>query len=571
MSGTPPVAAPIWHLYVPKLVTLLRRGYGLADFRHDIIAGATVAVVALPLAMALAVASGTAPEKGLHTAIIAGFLVSALGGSRVQIGGPTAAFVPVVFNVIEKFGYEGLILCTLLAGLMLIAAGLLRVGTLMKYMPQPVITGFTAGIAVSIFSSQVKDLFGLRMGAVPGDFAARWSAYAAHFGDFNVAAMLVALCSLAVIVAVRRWRPAWPGFLLAVVAGAAVCALLALPAETIGTRFGGIPAALPHFAFPHIPFERTRELFPSAFTIAFLAGVESLLSAVVADGMIGGRHRSNCELVAQGIANVGSALFAGLPATGALARTATNVRSGARTPVAGMLHAAFLLAFMLLLAPLMRFVPLAVLAAVLIVVAWNMAEVESFRHLLQGPVGDRVVLLLTFVLTVVFDLTVAIEVGLVLAAFLFMHRMSEVVAMQSNVSLVEEDTDDFDARNEPSQRAQLPAGVEAFQISGPLFFAVANRLDDVLNQFPVAPRVFILRLRLVPLIDASGVGALRQMLGRCARNGTRVILSGLREQPRAILAQMGVNPDGDRLQFAVNFADAVALSVRSEEPSAGLV
>jgi len=571
MSGTPPVAAPIWHLYVPKLVTLLRRGYGLADFRHDIIAGATVAVVALPLAMALAVASGTAPEKGLHTAIIAGFLVSALGGSRVQIGGPTAAFVPVVFNVIEKFGYEGLILCTLLAGLMLIAAGLLRVGTLMKYMPQPVITGFTAGIAVSIFSSQVKDLFGLRMGAVPGDFLERWSAYAAHFGDFNTAALLVALGSLAVIVAVRRWRPAWPGFLLAVVAGAAVCALLALPAETIGTRFGGIPAALPHFAFPHIPFERTRELFPSAFTIAFLAGVESLLSAVVADGMIGGRHRSNCELVAQGIANVGSALFAGLPATGALARTATNVRSGARTPVAGMLHAAFLLAFMLLLAPLMRFVPLAVLAAVLIVVAWNMAEVESFRHLLQGPVGDRVVLLLTFVLTVVFDLTVAIEVGLVLAAFLFMHRMSEVVAMQSNVSLVEEDTDDFDARNEPSQRAQLPAGVEAFQISGPLFFAVANRLDDVLNQFPVAPRVFILRLRLVPLIDASGVGALRQMLGRCARNGTRVILSGLREQPRAILAQMGVNPDGDRLQFAVNFADAVALSVRSEEPSAGLV
>ena len=571
MSGTPPVAAPIWHLYVPKLVTLLRRGYGLADFRHDIIAGATVAVVALPLAMALAVASGTAPEKGLHTAIIAGFLVSALGGSRVQIGGPTAAFVPVVFNVIEKFGYEGLILCTLLAGLMLIAAGLLRVGTLMKYMPQPVITGFTAGIAVSIFSSQVKDLFGLRMGAVPGDFLERWSAYAAHFGDFNTAALLVALGSLAVIVAVRRWRPAWPGFLLAVVAGAAVCALLALPAETIGTRFGGIPAALPHFAFPHIPFERTRELFPSAFTIAFLAGVESLLSAVVADGMIGGRHRSNCELVAQGIANVGSALFAGLPATGALARTATNVRSGARTPVAGMLHAAFLLAFMLLLAPLMRFVPLAVLAAVLIVVAWNMAEVESFRHLLQGPVGDRVVLLLTFVLTVVFDLTVAIEVGLVLAAFLFMHRMSEVVAMQSNVSLVEEDTDDFDARNEPSQRAQLPAGVEAFQISGPLFFAVANRLDDVLNQFPVAPRVFILRLRLVPLIDASGVGALRQMLGRCARNGTRVILSGLREQPRAILAQMGVNPDGDRLQFAVNFADAVALSVRSEAPSAGFV
>lgn len=557
MSATS-AGAPSWHLYVPKLVTVLRRGYGAADFRHDLIAALTVAIVALPLAMALAIASGAPPEKGLHTAIVAGFLISALGGSRVQIGGPTAAFIPVVFGVITRFGFGGLVLCTLLAGVMLIAAGVLRLGTLMKYMPQPVITGFTAGIAVSIFLSQVKDLLGLRMGTVPAEFLARLAAYGEHLASFSFEATAVAVGSVLLIVLLRRWRPSWPGFLIAVTAATLACALLGMPVETIGTRFGGIPAQMLHFTLPHIPFERTRELFPSSFTIAFLAGVESLLSAVVADGMIGGRHRSNCELVAQGTANIASALFGGLPATGALARTATNVRSGARSPVAGMAHAAFLLVFVLLLAPWMRYIPLAALAALLLVVAWNMAETESFRHLLQGPVGDRVVLLLTFVLTVMFDLTVAIEVGLVLAAFLFMHRMSEVVAMESDVSMLEEDADDFANGAEPSQRAQLPPGVEAYQVSGPLFFAVANRLDDVLNQFPTPPRVFILRLRLVPLIDASGVTALRHLLRRCGRQGTRVILSGLRAQPRAILAQMGVRPDGATLLFAENFAEALS-------------
>ena len=559
MSAHP--AAPIWPLYEPKLFTLLKRGYGVADLRRDLVAGLTVSIVALPLSMALAIASGTTPDKGLHTAIVAGFLISVLGGSRVQIGGPTAAFVPVVFNVIDKFGYGGLILCTLLAGLMLIAAGVLRVGTLMKYIPKPVITGFTAGIAVSIFSSQVKDLLGLSMDKVPAEFFARWSAYAEHVSSAAPAAVLLAAVSLAIIAGVRRLRPTWPGFLIAVIAGALAVALFHAPVETIHTRFGGIPAALPSFAFPHIPIERTLELFPSSFTIAFLAGVESLLSAVVADGMIGGHHRSNCELVAQGIANAGSALFGGLPATGALARTATNVRAGARSPVAGIAHALFLLLFMLVLAPLMGYVPLATLAAVLVVVAWNMAEIESFRHLMSGPVGDRVVLLLTFGLTVVFDLTVAIEVGIVLASFLFMHRMSEVVAMESNVSLIEEDRVDADRPAEPDQRAQLPPGVEVFQISGPLFFAVANRLDDVLDLLlPKSPRVFILRMRLVPLIDASGVTALTQMIERCRRRGTRVILSGLREQPRRILAQMGVVADGEELRFAGDFNEAVQLA-----------
>ena len=553
-----PIDRRVLALYVPKLFTLLRGGYAAADFRRDALAGLTVSIVALPLSMALAIASGTSPDKGLHTAIVAGFLISLLGGSRVQIGGPTAAFVPVVFNVIEKFGYGGLILCTLLAGLMLIAAGILRIGTLLKYIPKPVVTGFTAGIAVSIFSSQVKDLLGLRVDKVPGEFLARWDTYLHAAPTWTPAAAALALATIAFVVLLRRWRPALPGFLISVALGVALVVLLRPSIETIGSRFGAIPGALPAFAIPHIPFERTLELFPSSFTIAFLAGVESLLSAVVADGMIGGRHRSNCELVAQGVANCASALFGGLPATGALARTATNVRAGARTPVAGMMHAAFLLLFMLALAPLMAYVPLATLAAILVVVAWNMAEIESFRHLMSGPVGDRVVLVLTFVLTVVFDLTVAIEVGIVLAAFLFMHRMSEVVAVESNVSLIDEDKADVPAADD--QRAQLPPGVEAFQISGPLFFAVANRLDDVLNQFPAPPRVFILRLRLVPLIDASGVTALTQMIERCRRQGTAVILSGLREQPARILARMGVVEDGASLRFAADFQNALRLA-----------
>ena len=555
-------ANPTWQLYVPKLVTLLRRGYGFKDFQRDAVAGLTVAIVALPLAMALAIASGTTPEKGLHTAIIAGFLISALGGSRVQIGGPTAAFIPVVFTVTERFGYGGLILCTLLAGLMLIAAGLFRIGTLMKFMPQPVITGFTAGIAVSIFLSQVKDLLGLRMGAVPAEFFSRLGAYAEHFGAFNPWSASAALASVVIIVMLRRWRPLWPGFLIAVGGVTLVCVAFGIHTETIGTRFGGIPVELPRLTLPHIPFERTRELFPSSFTIAFLAGVESLLSAVVADGMIGGRHRSNCELVAQGVANVASALFGGLPATGALARTATNVRAGGRSPVAGMLHAVFLLLFMLALGPWLKYVPLAALAAVLLIVAWNMAEIESFKHLLQGPVGDRAVLLLTFALTVMFDLTIAIEVGLVLASFLFMHRMAEVVSLKSDVSFLEEDQDAPDSLAEPNQRAELTPGVEVFQVSGPFFFAVANRLDEVLDQFPNPPRVFILRLRQVPLIDASGAAALRQLVTRCARVGTRVIFSGLRPQPLEILTQMGIRPDGEHLQLADNFQDALTLAAR---------
>lgn len=543
--------------FEPKTIAVFRAGYGFADLRADAVAGLTVAIIALPLAMALAIASGTTPEKGLHTAIIAGFLISFLGGSKVQIGGPTAAFIPVVFAVIEKFGYGGLILCTLMAGLMLIAAGLLRLGTLMKYIPQPVVTGFTAGIAVSIFSSQIKDALGLQMGQVPAEFIPRWAAYAKHIATTQPAAVALTLLGLFTILALRRWRPAWPGFLIALLLCTLVSAGFALPADTIGSKFGGLPSALPSFDFPHIPFERTRELLPSAFTIAFLAGVESLLSAVVADGMTGGRHRSNMELVAQGVANAASALFGGLPATGAIARTATNIRAGGRTPVSGMLHAAFLLAFMLLLAPLMRYVPLAGLAAILLIVAWNISEAEAFRHTLSAPKGDRLVLLLTFFLTVFFDLTLAIEVGVVVAAFVFMFRMAEAVEVQSGVRMI--DSDD-DSGADPTQRARLPAGVEAFQISGPLFFGAANRLDDLLDQFRVPPKVFILRMRLVPVVDASGVHALEGLLERCQRRGIALVVSGLQPQPRRVLAQMRLHPREGALHIVPDFDSALRLA-----------
>ena len=545
----------------PKLLTVLREGYDLQTFRADAIAGLTVAIVALPLAMALAIASGTTPEKGLHTAIIAGFLISALGGSRVQIGGPTAAFIPVVFVVIQKFGYGGLILCTLMAGLMLIAAGLLRLGALMKYMPQPVITGFTAGIAVSIFSSQVKDALGLRMDEVPVEFFERWTAYGAHLATTQPAALALTVLGLAVIFGLRRWRPKWPAFLLALLLCTLAATLLALPVETIGTRFGALPTALPSFDFPHIPFERTFELLPSAFTIAFLAGVESLLSAVVADGMTGGRHRSNGELVAQGVANVGSALFGGLPATGAIARTATNVRAGGRTPVAGMLHAGYLLLFMLLLAPLMGYVPLAALAAVLLVVAWNMSEVENFRSTMSAPIGDRLVLLLTFFLTVLLDLTIAIQAGVVLAAFVFMFRMAEAVEVSSGVRAIDDDLHADPARDaDLDQRARLPEGVEAYQIGGPLFFGAANRLDNLLDQFIVPPKVLILRMRLVPVIDASGVHALKKLAERCHRKGITLIVSGLQEQPNRVIANMRMDDVAGELHLASNFERAVKLA-----------
>ncbi|KAF0105825.1 MAG: sulfate permease SulP family [Rhodospirillaceae bacterium] len=554
-----PARAPLWHLFVPKLVTVLREGYGISDLRSDAIAGLTVAIVALPLAMALAIASGTTPDKGLLTAVIAGFLISALGGSRFQIGGPTGAFVVVVFNVIQQHGYDGLVLATLMAGLILMVSGFARLGTWIKYIPEPVVTGFTAGIAVIIFSSQVKDLLGLSIEKVPAEFIEKWAAFWSARDTLNLSAVAVAGVALAVIIGLRRFAPRLPGFLIAVVGASIAVYLLHLPIETIGSKFGGIPDTLPSPVIPSITLARLAELAPSAFTIAFLAGVESLLSAVVADGMTGRRHRSNCELVAQGIANAASAMFGGMPATGAIARTATNIRSGARSPVAGMLHAAFVLLFMLVLAPLAVFVPLASLGAVLVIVAWNMSEVHKFRHLMRAPLGDRVVLILTFGLTVMVDLTVAIEVGVVLAAILFMHRMAEVVSVQQGVQIIEEDVDDFARpRTSYTQRADLPKGVEVFQLRGPLFFGSAGRLADVLDSIGTPPRVFILRMREVPMIDATGVAALGDFVKRCQAHGTVVIAAGVQPSLRTVLTSMGFDGSQPSLRFAENFEAALA-------------
>jgi SulP family sulfate permease len=531
-----------WLLYVPKSFTVIfNEGYRVADFRADAIAGLTVAIVALPLAMAIAIASGTTPDKGLITAVVAGFLISALGGSRFQIGGPTGAFIVVVYGVIAKFGFDGLIVATLMAGMMLVIAGVLRFGDWIKYIPEPVVTGFTAGIAVIIFTSQIKDLLGLTTGEVPAEFIPKMETFWAVRDTIAFPAVGVAGAALTAILLLRRFAPKVPGFLLAVAGGALIVWLLRLPVETIGSKFGGVPATFPAPSFSAFTFERLQQLLPSAFTIAFLAGVESLLSAMVADGMTGRRHRSNCELVAQGVANIASALFGGLCATGAIARTATNIRSGGRTPVAGMLHAVFLLACMLSLGPLMSFVPLAALGAVLAVVAWNMSERERFRHLLGGPIGDRIVLLATFGLTVLVDLTIAIEVGIVLSALIFMHRMAEAAAFEKGVVLDDFDQDDLSEANRMpyAARRELPKGVEVFVLHGPLFFGAASRLNDALEAAFPAPQAIILRFADVPMIDASGVGTLVRFLKRCESHGVAVVMSELQPRAQEVLAGMG--------------------------------
>ena len=543
---------------MPKLVTVLREGYGFSDFRADFVAGLTVAIVALPLSMALAIASGTTPDKGLVTAVVAGFLISALGGSRFQIGGPTGAFVVVVFNVIAVHGYDGLVIASAMAGLMLIGAGLLRVGTFIKYIPEPVVTGFTAGIAVIIATSQIKDFLGLSLAHEPAEFIEKVTALWEALPSIAPQTFAVAAGSLALIVWLRGKRPNWPGFLIAVVGASFLVWLFALPTDTIGSRFAGLEPSFALPAFPDVSMERIVALFPSAFTIAFLAGVESLLSAMVADSMTGRRHRSNSELIAQGVANCASAAVGGLPATGAIARTATNIRAGARGPIAGMLHAVFLLGFMAVAWPITAYIPLASLAAVLLVVAWNMSEIDKFTHMMRAPFGDRAVLLITFALTVLVDLTVAIEVGVVFAAVLFMHRMSEAVEVQAHLHLVEEDVSDTTPHEfVPMQEFELPPGVAASLIRGPFFFGVAMRLGETLDRIGATPKVLIVRMRAVPIIDATGVSALQTMIDRCERNGTKVIVTALQPQPERILGDMGVLA---RITRAPDFASAIEIS-----------
>jgi SulP family sulfate permease len=544
--------------FLPKSITALK-GYTIRQLVADVQAGVVVGIVAIPLALAFAIASGVAPEKGLVTAVVAGFLVSALGGSRVQIAGPTGAFVVIVAGIVEKHGVDGLVVCTALAGVILIALGLARFGGAIKFIPYPVVTGFTSGIAVIIFSSQVKDLLGLTMGAVPGPFVAKWIEYGRHFAHPSWTAVAVSAGSLALLIVWPRVSRRIPGPVVAIVLVTAAVAVLKLPVETIASRFGAISASIPAPHFPAMSFERVRELVSPAVTVALLAAIESLLSAVVADGMIGTRHKSNVELVAQGVANLGSAFFGGIPATGAIARTATNIKNGGRTPVAGMVHSLTVLAFLVFLGRLAGYIPLATLAAVLTVVSYHMSEWRSFATLLRAPRSDVAVLLTTFLLTVLVDLTVAVQVGVVLAAFLFIRRMAEV----TNVGMVTSEL--VDAADgtmlgdvDGVARRRIPKGVEVYEVNGPFFFGAAEKIKDVLHYVARKPKVFILRMRNVPAIDASGIRVLDDLHASFSHQGIRFLIAGVHAQPLIALDRGGRLDRYGRENFAADLDDALA-------------
>lgn len=560
MTAPTPASATDNAAFTPKLFTLLRAGYGRDLLRSDLLAGlTTVAIVALPLAMAIAIASGASPEKGLITAVIAGFLISFLGGSRVQIGGPTGAFIVVVFNVIAQHGYDGLLLATLMAGVILIVAGYARFGQVIKYIPLPVVTGFTAGIAVIIATSQVKDFLGLQMDEVPAEFIPKWGAYLGHIGSMEWVTLAVGVLALAAILLLKRFVPKAPGYLIAVILSAALVYALHLDTATIGSRFGDLPGGLPLPSWPQWSWQKIAEVTPAAFTIAFLAGIEALLSAVVADGMTGYKHRPNQELVAQGVANLGSVFFGGLPATGAIARTATNIKSGGKTPMAGIFHALFILVFMLFLSKAILFVPLAALSAILFIVAWNMSEIHHFIRIYKFSRSDRLVLLLTFGLTVLVDLTVAIGVGVTLAALLFMVQMSEADSFHAQSGHIE-DLEPHEYGEEINQRDNLPAGVEVFRITGPVFFGMAGTMLETLKQMGKMPRILIIRMKLVPFIDAAGVMALQNTVKFCESAGTIVIFSGLQAQPEKILAKSGMEAGGDNIKITKTYRDAIKLA-----------
>jgi SulP family sulfate permease len=532
-------------LFTPKLVTVLREGYGARDLRADAIAGLTVAIVALPLSMAIAIASGVTPDRGLYTAIVGGFVISLLGGSRFQIGGPAGAFIVLVSATAAQYGVDGVILATLMAGFILMAIGLLRLGTFIKYIPYPVTVGFTAGIAVIILASQLKELLGLTLaGAEPGPFLPKMAALGAALPTINVAAAIVAALSIALILVVRHLRPDWPGYLLTVAITAFVTWLLDLPVETIGSRFGGIPSSLPAPHLPEISVTRLAELLPAALSFALLGGIESLLSAVVADSMTGRRHRSNCELVAQGIGNIASALFGGICVTGTIARTATNVRSGARGPVSGMLHAGFLLLFMLVAAPLASYIPLSALAAVLAVVAWNMAERHAFATLIRASRGDAVVLLATFLLVVFRDLTEGILIGFGIGALLFLHRMAQAVEVERPQPMIEPDrADDANGGRAPYDPAlATDRDIVVYRISGAFFFGAAASVAAALDRIGAHPKAYVIDFAGVSILDSTAAATVAGFARKAERHGVTVFASGVAPGIRRILLAHGVRP-----------------------------
>ncbi|WP_374384937.1 SulP family inorganic anion transporter [Dongia sp.] len=549
-------------LFTPKLVTVLREGYRLPDLRADLIAGLTVAIVALPLSMAIAVASGVTPDRGLYTAIVGGFIISALGGSRFQIGGPAGAFIVLVAATVAVHGVDGLLLAVLLSGIILLAVGLLGLGTFVKYIPYPVTIGFTAGIAVIIFASQVKDLLGLTLaGKEPGELIEKVPALAEALPTFNAASFALALLTILLIVGFRRYRPTWPGLLIAVGAASLGAALLNLPVETIGTRFGGIPNVLPSPALPDISYARIVEMLPSALSFALLGSIESLLSAVVADSMTGRRHRSNCELVAQGLANIASAFFGGICVTGTIARTATNVRAGARGPVSGMLHALFLLLFMLVAAPLASYIPLAALAGVLATVAWNMAEKHAFAALIRASRADALVLMATFLVTIFSDLINGILTGFCLSALLMLHRMAQAVAVETHSRpLFAEDQAD-DANGARERYEGLDRDILVCRITGAFFFGAAASVGAAFDRIGAQPKAVIVDFAAVPILDSTAAATIEAFLKKAHKRQATIYIAAADASVRHTLKAFGVKRP--MVRFAADLPAALT-AARSE-------
>lgn len=547
--------------YIPKSFICLREGYTRSHFFNDLFAGIGIGIISLPLNMAFAIASGVSPERGLFTGIIAGFLVSFLGGSRVQITGPTGAYVILVYSVVEKHGYEGLAIATLLSGLMILAMGLARLGSWLKYIPYPVITGFTAGIALTIFSSQIKDFLGLQVDKIPVDFIGKWSTYLQNFSTWNPWAFSIALFTLIMIGLLRRYFPKAPGAVIAVVCSSILVAFFELPVSTIATKFGSIPNMLPVPSLPSMSLEKVLQVFPDAIPIALLGAIESLLSAVVADGTTGTRHRSNCELFAQGIGNLGSACFGGIPATGAIARTSANIKMNAKTPFAGMIHAITLLLLMVLFAPFAVMIPMPTLAAVLIFVAWNMSEIKHFGEIFRGPRSEVFVLVSTFLLTVLVDLSVAVQLGVVFAALLFLKRMTDSTQIKNGHLL-------FNQKSELPERQDskilfrddVPSGVLVFEIDGPFFFGVSDLLNEAFVNVDSTTKVFILRMGKIPMIDSTGIRSLKMFHKRCQDSGILFMLSGVRPHLFTLFRKAGVDAIIGKEHIFSHIADALRYS-----------
>lgn len=543
-------------MFVPKLFTTLREGYSPSKLRQDIMSGVIVGVVALPLAIAFAIASGVGPERGLVTAVVAGFIISAFGGSRVQIGGPTGAFVIIVYGIVQKYGIEGLLTATFLGGLILVFFGLAKMGNIIKFIPRPVVMGFTSGIAVLIFSSQIKDFFGLNITDLPAEFIEKWKACFEAAGTLNPTALLLGIATIVIMLAWQTKIKKVPGSLVAIIAVTLISRYYHLPVETIGDRFGSIPNSLPWPALPKISFHLVRELIQPAMVIAVLAGIESLLSAMVADGMTGGKHRSNMELVAQGAANMASSLFGGIPATGAIARTAVNVHNGGKTPVAGIVHSFTVLAIMIFLAKWATLIPLPCLAGILMIVAYRMGEWHSFISILKSPKSDVMVLLVTFFLTILVDLTVAIEMGMILAAFLLVYRLSNTAGVRVISSSIKEDEEEAFDPNSIDLR-EVPEDVEVFEITGPFFFGMAEEFTEIMSTVSRKPRVRILRMRNALSMDATALNALRQILRFSRSRGIELVLSGVHAQPLLAMRSTGLYDEIGEDHIFGNIDDAL--------------